>query len=109
MNIIPLNGDTPHPEDDSQPAPEIYILGPEHEHALIGHAVDPNHPPRFCYSLTKMADEHKKRRGCRMDVAREWLWKNVILKVIEEQGDNAPLFIDDMASAEKPLIILPGR
>jgi hypothetical protein len=111
--LLPQN----HPQKEEPTAgvteqePAIYVLPLEHEHALLGHLVDPNRAPRFVYSLTRLA---KKRQAQvpeqDMDQVREWVYSKVIMPVTAEFGQNAPVFIDDAISQEDaPIILTPGR
>jgi hypothetical protein len=81
------------------PKPPV-ALESMYDFAFVGHTVSSVDPPRFVYSLTKLAKREEVRRRIGPDHAREAVW-TMVRKITADHGDMAPLFVDDAASVEE--------
>lgn len=105
---------TPEPETaNPEPVPELTItLEPAYDAALIGNTVHPEHASRAAYSLNTLARIRSRQGNRSIEAAQEDV-KGMVMSVIEQHGDRAPLFVDDVIrlappKKQKSRLILPG-
>ena len=87
--------------------PTTVALERMYDSATLGITIHPSQPPRICYSLPLLVRKEMARSRVNEETAQTIIW-GLIQKLIEEHGDNVPLFIDDAVSREpnKPAIVL---
>lgn len=94
------------PEPDTAPSPlPMLRLPEEYDGACLGHTLDPLGPPRWVYSLNKVAGIHKAKHFIVADIdAAESAW-NYIKDIAREHGSRTPVFVED---SQGPKIWTPG-
>lgn len=96
---------------DAVPALTV-TLEPDYDAALIGNTVHPEHASRAVYSLNTLARIRSRQGNRSIESAQEDV-KGMVMSVIAQHGDRAPLFVDDVIrlavpKKQKSRIILPG-
>lgn len=102
----PPTHDTPEP-----PANRMLVLPSAYQHAILGCTVDPLTPPRWVYSLEKMANAYRRDSPVpvTIETAREQVWR-MIQEISAQHGPRTPVFIDDTARHEHgPKLWTPGN
>ena len=98
---------------EPDPTPELTVtLEPDYDAALIGNTVHPEHASRAVYSLNTLARIRSRQGNRSIESAQEDV-KGMVMSVIAQHGDRAPLFVDDVIrlavpKKQKSRIILPG-
>lgn len=99
------------PDEPWEPATAV-TLEPDYDAALIGNTVHPEHASRAVYSLNTLARIRSRQGNRSIEAAQEDV-KGMVMSVIEQHGDRAPLFVDDVVrlappKKQKSRLILPG-